>query len=68
MVVNRLFAENRLTAALIAYVAIGVLTVVTITDPKMRAGTLLILALFAVKSVLRRKDVLHRDKGASDPE
>jgi len=68
LVVNRLFAENRLIAALIAYVAIGVLAVLTITDTKLRAGTLLILALFAVKSVLRRKDVLHPDKSSSDPQ
>ena len=65
---NRLFAENRLIAALIAYVAIGVLTLLTITDTKLRAATILILALFAVKSVLRRKDVLHSDKSGSDPE
>jgi hypothetical protein len=60
--VHRLLAENRLIAALIAYVAIGLLTVLTITDTKFRAATLLILALFAVKSILRRKDVLHPDK------
>jgi hypothetical protein len=41
---------------------LGVLTWMTITDPKLRAGTLVILALFAVKSVLRRGDVLHPDK------
>ncbi len=52
---------NRLVAALIAYVALGVLTWTTITDSKIRAATLLILALFAVKSFLRRKDVLHPD-------
>jgi hypothetical protein len=66
--VHRLLAENRLLAALIAYVAIGVLTVVTITDTKFRAATLLILVLFAVKSVLRRKDVLHPDKSGGDAE
>jgi hypothetical protein len=65
--VNRLIAENRLVAALIAYVALGVLTVVTITDSKIRAATLLILALFAVKSWLRRRDVMHSDEGR-DPE
>jgi hypothetical protein len=62
--VNRLLAENRLIAALIAYVAIGVLAFLTITDTKLRAATLLILVLFAVKSILRRKDVLH----LRDPE
>jgi hypothetical protein len=66
--VNRLLAENRLIAALIAYVALGVLTVLTITDTKIRATTLLILALFAVKSILRRRDVLHPDKSGNDPE
>ena len=58
---------NRLSIALVCYVVLGVLTWATITDPKIRAGTLVILALFAVKSVLRRNDVLHPDKG-SDPE
>jgi hypothetical protein len=66
--VSRLFAEHRLVAALIAYVAIGVLTLLTITDTKLRAATLLILALFAVKSVLRRKDMLHPDRSSSEPE
>ena len=55
---------NRLSIALICYVALGALAWTTLTDPKFRAGTLLILALFAVKSVLRRSDVLHADKDA----
>jgi hypothetical protein len=54
---------NRLSIALICYVVLGALTWTTITDPKLRAGTLVILALFAAKSVLRRNDVLHADKG-----
>ena len=58
---------NRLSIALVCYVVLGALTWVTITDPKIRAGTLVILGLFAVKSVLRRHDVLHAGKG-SDPE
>ena len=53
---------NRLSIALVCYVVLGALTWTTITDPKLRAGTLVILALFAVKSVLRRNDVLHPDK------
>ncbi len=52
---------NRLAAALIAYVVLGVLTWLTITDTKLRVGTLVILALFAVKSWTRRKDVMHPD-------
>ena len=55
---------NRLSIALVCYVVLGVLTWTTITDPKFRAGTLAILALFAVKSVLRRNDVLHPEKDA----
>jgi hypothetical protein len=56
-----------LSIALLCYVGLGALTWATITDPKFRAGTLLILAFFAVKSVLRRNDVLHPDK-SSDTE
>ena len=55
---------NRLSIALVCYVVLGALTWVTITDPKIRAGTLVVLALFAVKSVLRRNDVLHADEDA----
>ena len=55
---------SRLSIALVCYVVLGALTWATITDPKIRAGTLVILGLFAVKSVLRRHDVLHPDKGS----
>ena len=58
---------SRLSIALVCYVVLGALTWATITDPKIRAGTLVILALFAVKSVLRRNEVLHPDK-SGDPE
>ena len=58
---------NRLAAAMIAYVVLGVLTWMTITDPKLRAGTLVILALFAFKSWVRRKDVLHPE-GSRDAD
>ena len=53
---------NRLTGALIAYAVLGILTLLTITDSRIRAVTLLILGLFAVKSWVRRHDVLHPDK------
>ena len=55
---------NRLSIALVCYAVLGVLAWATITHPIFRAGTLAILALFAVKSVLRRNDVLHPDKDA----
>ena len=60
---------NRLSIALVCYAVLGALAWTTLTDPKLRAGTLLILALFAVKSVLRRRDVLHVDEDkAVEPE
>jgi hypothetical protein len=60
---------SRLSIALICYVVLGALTWATITDPKLRAGTLVILVLFAVKSVLRRRDVLHVEEDkASESE
>jgi len=57
---------NRLTAALIAYAVLGVLSWITISDPRIRAVPLGILAMFAVKSVLRRHDVLHADDHDAD--
>ncbi|MGA9508764.1 MAG: hypothetical protein WBV55_09085 [Candidatus Sulfotelmatobacter sp.] len=58
---------SRLAMALIAYAALGILALATLDDFRIRALTLLILGLFAFKSWLRRKDVLHRD-GDSDLE
>jgi hypothetical protein len=52
---------------MIAYAVLGILTWATITDAKLRAGTLVILGLFAFKSWVRRKDVMHPD-GKSDAE
>ena len=53
---------NRLAVALIAYVVLGVVTWTTISDTRIRAGTLVILGLFAFKSWVRRSDVMHPDK------
>ena len=58
---------NRLAAALIAYAVLGVLAWTTISDTRIRAVPLGILALFAVRSVLRRHDVMHPNK-AEDEE
>ena len=55
---------NRLSIALVCYVALGALTWATITDQKLRLGTLLILGLFAVKSIVRRKDAMRVDEGS----
>jgi hypothetical protein len=60
---------SRLSIALICYAVLGALAWTTLTDPRLRAGTLVILALFAVKSILRRRDILHVDEDkASEPE
>ena len=60
--VHHIDSVSRLSIALICYAVLGALTWATITDSKLRAGTLVILALFAVKSVLRRRDLLHVDE------
>jgi hypothetical protein len=52
---------SRLAWALIAYAVVGVLAFATLTDFRIRVATLLILGLFAFKTWVRRKDVLHSD-------
>jgi len=58
---------NRLLAAMAAYVVLGGLVWKTIPDERIRMATFAILALFAVKTWVHRKDVMHPDKG-SDTE
>ena len=58
---------SRLAMALIAYAMLGVLAFATLSDFRIRTLTLLILGLFAFKSWMRRKDVLHPDS-ESDAE
>jgi hypothetical protein len=50
---------SRLAMALIAYLVLGALAFATLSDTRIRMLTLLILALFAFKSWVRRKDVMH---------
>jgi len=52
---------SRLAMALIAYLVLGALAYTTLSDPRIRWATLLILAMFALKSWVRRKDVIHPD-------
>jgi len=54
---------KRLMIALAAFVALGILTWNTISDQRIRLGTLAVLAMFALKTWVRRKDVLHPDGG-----
>jgi hypothetical protein len=58
---------NRLYAGLAAFVALGVLAWTTLSDPRIRVATLAILVMFAVKTWVRRKDLMHPGKG-SDAE
>jgi hypothetical protein len=52
---------SRLAMALIAYAVLGGLAFATLSDFRIRTLTLLILGLFAFKSWVRRKEVLHPD-------
>ena len=58
---------SRLAVALIAYLVLGVLAFTTLSDSRIRLLTLLILGLFAFKTWMRRKEVIHPD-GESDSE
>jgi hypothetical protein len=58
---------KRLVLALLAYAAIAVLAIKTLDDPRVRGVTLAILAMFAVKTWMRRKDAMHPDgEGGSE--
>jgi len=48
--------------ALAAFVALGILAWTTIGDQRIRLGTLAVLAMFALKTWVRRKDVLHPEE------
>jgi hypothetical protein len=58
---------SRFAMALIAYLVLGVLAFATLSDQRIRLLTLLILAMFAFKSWVRRKDAMHPD-GDSESE
>jgi hypothetical protein len=52
---------NRLALALAAYVGLAVLSWTTLADQRVRWLTLAILAMFALKTWVRRGDVMHPD-------
>jgi hypothetical protein len=58
---------SRFAMALIAYLVLGALAFATLSDQRIRLLTLLILAMFAFKSWVRRKDVMHPD-GDREPD
>ena len=57
-----MIAVNRLTLGLVAYLVLGILSWTTLSDQRIRLLTLAILAMFAVKTWVRRKDFMHPDK------
>jgi hypothetical protein len=50
---------NRLGIALGVYILLGVLAWSTLGDSRIRAVTFAVLGLFAVKTLLHRKDAMH---------
>ena len=58
---------NRLIAGLVAFGVLGILVWTTIGDQRIRLVTLAILAMFALKTWVRRRDLMHPGKG-SDSE
>ena len=53
---------KRLIVAMAAFVGLGILSWTTLSDSRVRLATLGVLAMFALKTWVRRKDVLHSDK------
>jgi hypothetical protein len=53
---------KRLLIAMAAFVAVGALAWTTLSDQRVRLMTLAILAMFAVKTWVRRKDAGPADK------
>jgi hypothetical protein len=53
---------NRLAIALAAYVVLGILSWATLDDQRIRLAALAVLAMFAVKTWVRRKDVMPSGK------
>jgi hypothetical protein len=54
---------NRLLLAMAAYIVLAALAWTTLGDQRIRLASLLVLALFAVKTWLRRRDVMHPGAG-----
>jgi hypothetical protein len=61
------FPVKRLAIALVAYVVLAVLSWMTISDQRIRLVTLAILAMFAVRTWVHRKEVTHlEDSGEAE--
>ena len=64
--VHQSLQVNRLIVGLAAFVALGILAWTTITDQRIRLATLAILAMFAVKTWVRRKEFMHSGQDGQD--
>ena len=53
--------RKKLALAFAAYVALAALSLATLSDQRIRGATLLIIGMFALKTWVRRKDVMHPD-------
>jgi len=62
------FGVSRLLLALAAYVALGILAWTTLSDQRIRLVTLAILAMFALRTWVNRKNTMHADKHDDDKE
>jgi membrane protein implicated in regulation of membrane protease activity len=55
------FVRNRFVFALIAYAVLAALAFATLSEQRIRTVTLAILAMFAIRTWVRRKDAMHPD-------
>ena len=55
---------NRLIAGLAAFVVLGILAWTTIGDQRIRLVTLAILAMFALRTWVHRKELMRPGKGS----
>jgi hypothetical protein len=53
---------TRFALAMAAFVGLGILSWTTLSDSRVRLATLAVLVMFALKTWVRRKDVLHSDE------
>jgi len=53
---------KRLAVAMGAFVVLGILAWNTLSDERIRLATLAVLAMFALRTWMHRKDVMHPDQ------
>ena len=58
---QELVVRKRFVLALVAYAVLAAVAIATLNDQRIRVATLVVLAMFALKTWVRRKDVMHPD-------